>query len=159
MKLNGQSLPFKMVVTGFLFLQFIGFGVAILQVHDRTAFNIEKTILHYRGTEEESQKELFLPPDYRELLSVAHVHTMSQPLILFLVGFLFVFSSLKDGMKLFFILLSFGSCLLSNLSPWLLRYVSARTAIFFPLSSALMIGTFLFMAAFILYDLWREEED
>ncbi|MDO8461613.1 MAG: hypothetical protein Q7S98_02000 [Deltaproteobacteria bacterium] len=158
MKLNGQSVPFKVVVTCFLVLQLIGFGVAIVQIHDRTAFSVEKTILHYRGAESEAEKEMFLPQSYRSLLSVAHVHTMSQPLILFLIGLLFVFSSLKDGMKIFFVLLSFGSCLLSNLSPWLLRYVSAKTAIFFPLSSALMIGTFLFMAAFILYDLWREEE-
>ncbi|MBI1908717.1 MAG: hypothetical protein HYS22_00905 [Deltaproteobacteria bacterium] len=160
MKLNRQPLAVKVLISGFLFSLLVGFGISVFQIHDRTGFSVAKTVVHYRGVEGGSlDGELHLPPTYQTLLSVAHVHTMSQPVMFFLVGFLFVGTALSERLKIFFIVLLFGSSLLSNASPWLVRYLSVKTVVLFPLSASLMIGLFLLMSGVIFYDLWRSDDD
>ena len=88
------------------------------------------------------------------MLSVTHVHTLSQPMLFALLSFIFAFSSLREKTKATFITLFFAGSVLSNLSPWLVRYSSANFVYCFPLSQA-MIATCLFTMAFCsLKDLW-----
>lgn len=152
LSLSTFPVSLKVLATCFVLTLLLGYGVSLLQVYDRTHFEMAKTLLYYRGAE--GGEGVLVPPSFATLLSVAHVHTFSQPVMLFLLGLLFVFSRLSERQKVLFILLAFLGSVVSNAAPWLIRYGSPRMTILLPLSQLMLMGSFFVMSLVILYDLW-----
>lgn len=160
-RLNQLSPSLKIVITCFVVWIAVGFCVASLQIFARTGFRAEQAARHYHGGLTAEEREIHTPPTFETLLSVSHVHTFSQPVMLGLMGLLLALTYVSEAAKILLILLSFVGSLVSNATPWLIRYISPHWTFLLPLSNLLMMGTFFVMAGVILYDVWRnpEEED
>ncbi|MBI2340506.1 MAG: hypothetical protein HYU99_09120 [Deltaproteobacteria bacterium] len=146
--------PFRWLATCLILTLLTGYGVSLLQVFDRSHFDMMKTVAYYRGDESAGDEAIMLPQDYRTMLSVAHVHTFSQPFLFAFLGLIFAFSSAGRRTKIFFIVLSFAASLVSNATPWCLRYVSAKMVWLFPLSQFAILISIAVMAAVSLRELW-----
>lgn len=154
-RLSNLSVSIKTVISCYVGALFLGYFVALVQVYNRTQFDLAQTLLYYRGTESGGEDAGALTgPSFATLLSVSHVHTMSQPVMLALLGFIFALTYVSQKAKVIFILTAFLSSLVSNLAPWLIRYASRDMALLFPLSQMFLMMSFFIMAFVILYDVW-----
>lgn len=143
----------KALATCYLVTILLGYAVSLTQIYHRTTFNMHKAVTYYRG-EENNPEAMLLPQSFATLLSVAHVHTLSQPLLFFVLGLLFCFSLKTQKTKSLFIVLTFLGSILSNLSPWLLRYAHPIFVYLFPLSQIMIFVGLLYMSLVCLKELW-----
>lgn len=152
--LKTASFSIKTLITAFLVSLWIGYGVAILQVHSRTGLSREQTVVYFRGNEADPDS-LQVPQSYGSLVSVAHTHSFSQPLMLVLVGFIFALTGLSERTKATGIVLFFLSSLASSASPFLIRYAGAGWVWLLEVSGVVMMATFVVMSVAILKDVWK----
>lgn len=159
-RLGRSAFSIKVLVTCVVATLAVGYGVSLLQVHNRGAFDRERTILHFRGaeTEENGLNGIYVRQSDTTMISVAHVHTFSQPVTLGIMGLLFALTGLAEGTKVLWILLSFLGSLAMNAGPWLIRDVSLRFVILLYAAGVIMILSFLVMAAAVLYETWWKKE-
>lgn len=150
--------PFKWLATCLILTLLVGYGISLLQVFDRSHFDMIKTVMYYRGDEAAGEEAIILPQEYRTMLSIAHVHTLSQPFMFAFLGLIFAFSRVAGRAKSFFIVLSFAGSLASNLTPWLLRYVSPQMVYLFPLSQFAILISVTVMALVPLQELWFKKK-
>ncbi|MBI4412098.1 MAG: hypothetical protein HY541_06415, partial [Deltaproteobacteria bacterium] len=151
--------PLKVLATCLILTLLTGYGVSLLQVFDRSHFDMMKTILYYRGDGSIGDEAIMLPQNYRTMLSIAHVHTLSQPFMFAFFGLIFAFSRVPNRAKSFFIIMSFAGSLVSNATPWLLRYVSPKMVWLFPLSQLAIFFSIVVMATVSLWELWFKHSD
>lgn len=154
-KLSTLPLSLKVIATCFVLAVGIGYGVAMLQVFNRTGLEVGKTVIHYRGSPDDAT--MSVPQSYPTMLSITHVHSFSQPLVIGLVAFLFALTHLAERSKIFWTLVSFLGSLTSNAGPWLIRYGAPQFVSLLYFSGSAMILGFLVMAFFVLGDLWKGE--
>ncbi len=154
-RLSRQTLSVKVLITMFLVMIAIAHVVAILQVHSRTQFDREKTITYFRGNPDDPDS-LQLPQSYGAMITISHAHTFSQTMMIGLVGLLFALTSLGEKVKAGGIIAAFLSSLLSNGSPWLVRYAGPEWALLLEVSGAMLMASFATMLFFILRDLWSK---
>ncbi|MDO8520050.1 MAG: hypothetical protein Q7T11_07815 [Deltaproteobacteria bacterium] len=145
--------PLKVLATSLITTIWIGYGVALLQIFNRTTFNLANVILYYRG-DPADENAIHLPQSFASLVSVAHVHSLSQPMMLALIGLVFAFSTATNRTKNIFIIMAFAASLVSNAAPWLIRYVSPSAVFLLPLSQAGLAVSFLVMSVIPLSDMW-----
>jgi uncharacterized membrane protein len=151
--LSKCSQSLKILITCVVLTIGIGYSVSLLQVYNRGSFNIEKTVIHFRGGGDDPEG-IHLPQGNQMMISVAHVHTFSQPVVLALIGLLFALTVLSEGFKAVWILASFLGSLAMNASPWLIRDVSPRFVYLLSVGGGVMILSFMGMAFFILKEVW-----
>lgn len=156
-RLSSCSLSLKILITCLVLTLAVGYAVSLLQAYNRGSFDLKKTALHFRGSESENS-EIYVPQSDTTMISVAHVHTFSQPVVLGVMGLLFVLTGIGEGLKVFWILLSFLSSLLMNAGPWLVRDVSPHFVSLLYFSGAGMVASFFVMAAGVLYEVWIRKE-
>lgn len=147
-------MSLKTLVTCFILTILMGYVIALVQVYDRTHFDLSRAILFYRGAETGDEAGIFLPQSFRTLLSVAHVHSFSQPLMFAMLGLVFIFTRASEKLKILFTLLLFAGSITSNITPWLVRYFSPRMAVLLPLSQFAMITGFMVMSAWSIIEMW-----
>ena len=92
--LTTLPIPAKVLITCFVMAIGVGYSISILQVRARTHLNRQETVRHFRGSDE--QPEIYLPQSSGTMISVAHVHSFSQPVVLALLSFLFLFTNLSE---------------------------------------------------------------
>ncbi|GEM_PF-1683193 len=153
-QLSSLPLSLKILVTCFVCTLILGYGVALLQVYDRTHFDVARILLYYRGAETGEAIGMILPPSFSTLLAATHAHTLSQPVMYLALGLVFVFSHLSEKKKSSLVLMLFIGSVLSNSAPWLIRYVSAKMLFVLHLSQGLMMVSFFTMSFVILWDVW-----
>jgi len=135
-----------------------GYAVAILQVYSRSHFDMQKTVQYYRGDESGDPDNVLLPQNFTTILSVTHVHTLSQPLMFGAIALIFAFSAMNEKRKAFWIITFFLGSFLSNLSPWLVRYVSAQWVYLFPTSQIMIASGILTMSLSSLKEMWCRKQ-
>lgn len=148
---NLSSLPLSLKTLGICLIItiMIGYGIGLVQIYARTTYNMKKAVIHYRGDEKNEDEFNINPPQsFQTMLSIAHVHTLSQPLMLGFMALVFCFSRKKEKTKAIFIILSFLGIILSNSAPWLTRYQAASFIYLFPFSQ-LMIFMSLIVMSFV----------
>jgi len=151
-RLRTAPLYLKILTTAFLVALTFGYGISLFQIRTRTGFGSEGAIRHYRGSD--TEEGIFVPQSTGTMVSVAHVHSLSQPVVVGLVGFLFLFTGVSEGWKIFWVLVPFAGSLFSNLSPWLIRDVSSQFVSLLYLSGLSMFLGFLVMASTVLRETW-----
>lgn len=158
-KLGSLSLSLKILCIAYIFTLLAGYGVSILQIYERSHFDMKRVVLYYRGETPTSDGEpqVMLPQSYATMLSVAHVHTLSQPMMFALLSLIFAFTGFAERTKAIFIAVFFAGSFISNLSPWLVRYAPAGLVVLLPLSQ-LMIGVCMLTMSFSsLKALWSRQ--
>lgn len=151
--LSRAAPSLKVLMTCFIVALSVGYGVALLQIHDRSDFKMEKAATHFRGVPGDPEG-LSLPQTDATMISIAHVHSFAQPALLGLMGLMFAFTGLSERKKIFWILLSFFGSLATNMSPWLIRDVSPRFVYMLSASGFSMFLSFAVMAGVVLFELW-----
>ena len=121
-----------LIITNFLFMYKIGFTPS--SVTD-----------YYLGNPDIFRE----PKSYGSLVEETHFHLFAMGIILMTLNHLMLFSNLKNGYKIWIIVISFTSCLLDIGSSWLVRYVSSSFSIV-KVSSMIVEQIFLVLLIFII---------
>ncbi len=157
-RLCRAPLSLKILVTCLVLSFGIGYGVALGQVYLQGSFDVQKTIGHFRG-DDSGEDELKVRQSDATMVAVAHVHTFSQPILLFLRGVFFLLTGLSERAKGFWIILSFVGSLAMNAGPWLIRDVSPHFVHLLSLSGGAMALCYSVMSVSILRETWWKKED
>ncbi len=153
-KLGNFSFSAKTLATCLIVTLLIGYAVSLFQIYDRSHFSLKETIQYYRG-DERGDDSLLLPQSFATMLSVAHVHTFSQPFIFGSIGLIFIFSSLTEKKKALVIILGFLGSLISNATPWLIRYAGTGAVVLYPLSQLVIAISLITMSFISLKEMWK----
>lgn len=150
----GRARPSLKILVTCLVLSFgLAYSVAFVQVSLQGSFDAKKTIEHFRG-DDSGEDELKVRQSDATMVAVAHVHTFGQPMILFVMGGLFLLTGLPERAKGFWIILSFTGSAMMNAAPWLIRDVSPRFVHLLSVSGVLLALCYLVMAFSILKETW-----
>ncbi|MBI4374766.1 MAG: hypothetical protein HY542_07795 [Deltaproteobacteria bacterium] len=152
--LTTLPLSAKVLITCFVMAIGVGYSISILQVRARTRLDRQETIRHFRGSE--GHPGIYLPQSSGTIISVAHVHSFSQPVVLALLSFLLLFTGLSELSKTIWILISFLGSLMNILSPWLIRDLSPHAVYLLYLSGGALLVSFLVMALSIIHETWKK---
>lgn len=159
-RLSQANLSLKVLVTCCVLGLAVGYCVSVLQIYNRSHFKKEDAIEHYRGSLEnkgENKGEndgVMVPQSDTYMISIAHVHTFSQPAVLGMMGLMLVFTGMAEGGKAFWIVLSFAGSFAKNASPWLVRDVSPDFITLMYCGGGAMFLSFAVMAFVILKEVW-----
>jgi len=150
-------VPLKVLCTFFIMTILMGYMISIIQIYDRTQFNMEKTKTHYRGSDTEEEATIHVPQSFRTMLSITHVHSLSQPLMFALMGLILVFSFIPNKAKTLLISMAFSGSILSNSTSWLIKYGAGWLVWLFPISQVMIAISLLFTSIICLYEMWTKE--
>lgn len=158
MKLNQHYLSElsraqRYFVGSFVIVLTIGYFSGLLFVGSTTNGNAQGISEQYIGNEaDESADIMKFKKSDQDMYRIIHSHILSFSMIFFLIGILFHGTRLSDRWKTFFsvepfvsTVLTFGSLLLVWRGFFVFTYVAM-------LSGFLMTGSFVVMAAVVLYD-------
>ena len=129
----------KLVV--FFFLLYISaFWVTslLLFVH-KMGFSYTSVVEHYLG----SESRYLQARSYQGLLEISHFHLFSMGILMLTLTHLILFVPLTQSTKFIFIVTSFSSAFLEELSGWLVRYLH-------PCFAWLKLGSFVVLQLSIL---------
>jgi hypothetical protein len=141
---------FKWAITLYLLLTCLGFGVAALISRDRYDWDHDKTVVFYRGNEE----QMAYPKTYGELIQTAHVHSFTMPLVFLMIWLGLSALPLRRGFQITVMLGGALAILLYNGAPFFVRYLSASYVWLFTIGG---VGLFIFYylpALLILWEIW-----
>ncbi|MBI2083864.1 MAG: hypothetical protein HYT76_09920 [Deltaproteobacteria bacterium] len=153
-RLSALPISVKILITCFVMAIGVGYSISILQVRARTHLDRGETVRHFRGSEQ--NPEVYLPQSTGTMVAIAHVHSFSQPVVVGLLAFLFLFTPLSEGYKTSWILISFAGSLTNILSPWFIRDISPHAVYLLYLSGGAMLVSFLVMALSIIHETWKK---
>lgn len=143
-KLKTLSPSRKALIFFFLICLLLGYFIAILKIHSTTNFDISEAILKYKGAED--PELMAFPKTYKEILQLTHSHVFSVPMIYFLLGLIFLGTTLKEKTKVIFISILFSSFLLEYISLWLFWRFSENFVYLTAFSHILSTPCFLYMS-------------
>jgi hypothetical protein len=151
----------KILISTFLASMLVAIGVAELNNYDKVWRARDGVVQRY-GPEKEVDPDAPLQPGdlvarmntFSTLLDVTHPHVFEIPLVLFVLAHFLMRCRTPEWLKLGSYLASFLGALFFIASPWLVRYVSPRGAVFFHLGSALIGLSALVMIVVPLWEMW-----
>jgi hypothetical protein len=154
----------RILITGFLLSMLVAIGVAELNNYDKV-WRTKNGVVQRYGPEVEADPDAPLQPGdlvarmntFSTLLDVTHPHAFEIPLVLFVLAHFLMRCRTPEWLKLASYLASSAGALFFIGSPWLVRYVTPRGAVFFHLGSALIGLSALVMIVVPLWDMWRPE--
>jgi hypothetical protein len=114
-----QNQPLMRLTLGLALLLLAGFWFTNLALYF-AHMNLDPASVaaYYRGSEAE-----FMPPrSAQSMLEVTHMHLPMFALVLLLLTHLLIFAPMRNGPKTAFIVIAFGSALLSEAAGWMTRF-------------------------------------
>ena len=93
---------------------------------------------------------------YRKLLEVTHFHLFTMPVVLLIVGHLFLATGLGDRAKLAWIASASASVALHLFTPWLVRYAGGGVAFLHALSGLALTVTMTVLTLVPVVTMWRK---
>ncbi|KAF0232619.1 MAG: hypothetical protein FD167_4724, partial [bacterium] len=167
----------KILITIFLLVMFISFGVAELNVYEKVGRIHNGVVLRY-GPDPEltatltdpktdpvpESDVLSLPLEgeivarmntFSTLLDITHPHVFEIPLVLFVLAHFLMRTRAPEWLKLTTYLGSFGGCVAFLAAPWLVRYISTSLSNLLYIGATTMGLTVIIMIVVPLVDMWR----
>jgi len=92
------------------------------------------------------------------LIQTSHTHLFSQTLIAGLLGLIFLFASVREGLKAAIIALPFVGTLLDIGGMWLTRFLSPALSFLVIAGGTLFALGYVLIAALSMHDLWLRRE-
>ena len=140
----------RLLYTLFIITLFAGFLFTIYWAHSTTGLSYSGIAKHYLGSDETFGE----PKSFRELAETTHFHFFTMPVVFLILCHVFYLTMAGQGLKMAMTILAFGGFAIDLASPWLILYVSPHFALVMLLGDVLMLGTFLVMAGWPLYEMW-----
>lgn len=175
--LSRSDLNTKILITIFLLVMLISFGVAELNVYDKVGRIHNGVVLRYGAdpelTTKPTEPTTTLPPEpdvlamplegeivarmntFSILLDITHPHIFEIPLVLFVLAHFLMRTRVSEWIKLMTYLGSFGGCVTFLATPWLVRYVSIKTANLLYVGAVAMGLSVVIMVIIPLVDMWK----
>ncbi|MBI4851920.1 MAG: hypothetical protein HY819_09005 [Acidobacteria bacterium] len=175
----------KILITIFLLVMLVSFGVAELNVYDKVGKIKNGVALRY-GPDPElttspennlQSPEPSLPSNlapteentplplegelvarmntFSTLLDITHPHVFEIPLVLFVLAHFLMRTRAPEFFKLITYAGSFGGCVAFLATPWLVRYLSTSLSNLLYIGAILMGLTVIIMVVVPLIDMWR----
>src|SRR5262245_8307209 len=147
-----QNQPLMRLTLGLALLLLAGFWVTNLALyHQHMTLAPASVVDYYRGDEAQ-----FMPPrSAQSMLEVTHMHLPMFALVLLLLTHLLIFAPIRFALRVAFILVAFGSALLSEAAGWMTRFwhqgfavIKVAMFVVFQVSlSGLILGLAVFLLA------------
>jgi hypothetical protein len=114
-----QNQPLMRLTLSLALLLLAGFWCTNLALYfSKMTFDPASVVTYYRGNDAQ-----FIPArSAASLLEVTHMHLPMFALVLLLLTHLLIFAPMRGGMKVAFIVIAFGSALLSEAAGWMTRF-------------------------------------
>ncbi len=148
-RLKEAPLSVKWLISSFLVLMLVGYGIALANAYDKTQFTPQGTAEHFRG-----DGEWTYPATPSEIIEVAHAHGFSVPLMFFTVGLLFCFTGMRESKKTFWLVLPFAGMLVDHVAPWLILYAGEGWVWSMGIGHGILGVSFLVFVTAIYRELW-----
>ena len=98
---------------------------------------------------------LVVAVSFRKLLEVTHFHLFTMPVVLLIVGHLFLATGLGERAKITWIAAASAAVALHLATPWLVHYAGGGLAALHALSGAALVVTMTFLAGYPVLAMWR----
>src|SRR5262252_11169938 len=105
--------------------------------------------------EEQGRPPIVVPMTYRKLLEVTHFHLFTMPVVLLIIGHLFLATGMGDRAKLGWLIAAAASVAAHIATPWIVRYGGGGLAFLHAITG---IGLTLTMSVLTIYPvvaMWR----
>ena len=171
----------RILYTAFCLLTLAGIGSSALYYGDLVGGRLEGVRRYYAGEERAASAPppasdkpgagpaveipdepgaagtpLVVAVTYRKLLEVTHFHLFTMPVVLLIVGHLFLATGLGDRAKLAWIASASASVALHLFTPWLVRYAGGGVAFLHALSGLALTVTMTVLTLVPVVTMWRK---
>jgi len=150
---RGSRLPAqgRLLYASFLGFTLLGFGTALALYWD--GLGLLRAAEHYLGNADNPDAtEIIIEKSPRELLEVTHFHLFTMPVVLLVVGHLFMLA--RGGpWKRHVVAVAVIFTLLHVLGPWVVRFGGAAWAWVMPVTAVPFVLSYLVMALWPLPEL------
>lgn len=102
-----------------------------------------------------SRPPIIVAVTYRKLLEVTHFHLFTMPVVLLIVGHLFLATGLGDRTKVVWIVAGSASVFAHLATPWAVRYLGGGLAWLHALSGAALTVTMTVLTMYPLFAMWK----
>lgn len=133
----------RLLIACFIVALVLGYGVALLKAAQKSELSTDAVVRQYRG--DKDPEAMAFPKTYEEILQNTHAHALSIPIVYFLLGALFLGTSLESGTKKFGIAALFSGYALEFTGLWGLRYVHENCVYLVFLAHAVSGPAYLYM--------------
>jgi hypothetical protein len=106
---------------------------------------------------ERARPPLVVAVTYRKLLEVTHFHLFTMPVVLLIIGHLFLATGLSDRWKLAWILAGSASVGAHLATPWVVRYLGGGLAILHAVTGLGLTVTMTVLTLYPVLAMWRGE--
>jgi hypothetical protein len=105
--------------------------------------------------DEAGHPPIVVPMTYRKLLEVTHFHLFTMPVVLLIIGHLFLATSLGDRAKLLWLVGASCSVAAHLATPWIGRYAGGRLAFLHAISGTALTLTMSVLTIYPVLAMWR----
>jgi hypothetical protein len=171
----------KILYTAFCALTLVGLVSSALYYAELSGTSLDGVTRYYRGTDGEARStdpvatpptgagpEIDLPADpletqapivvavsFRKLLEVTHFHLFTMPVVLLIVGHLFLGTALSDRRKFLWIAGASVATTMHLATPWLVKYLGAPVALFHAVSGVALVVTMSVLTLYPVVVMWK----
>jgi hypothetical protein len=104
---------------------------------------------------EQPAQPIIVAVSYRKLLEVTHFHLFTMPVVLLIVGHLFLATGLRDRAKLAWLIAGCTSVFLHLATPWVVRYAGGGMAWLHALSGMALTVSMSVLTLYPMFSMWR----
>jgi hypothetical protein len=104
---------------------------------------------------EEGHQPIVVAVTYRKLLEVTHFHLFTMPVVLLIVGHLFIATGLGERTKLAWLVAASASVTTHLATPWVVRYLGGGLALLHALTGGALTVTMSVLTLYPVISMWR----
>lgn len=108
--------------------------------------------------DEAARRPIVVPMTYRKLLEVTHFHLFTMPVVLLIVGHLFLATGLGDRAKLAWLIAASASVAAHLATPWIVRYGGGRLAFLHAITGIGLTLTMSVLTVYPIVAMWRGKQ-
>jgi hypothetical protein len=108
-----------------------------------------------KGEQDERGRPIVVPMTYRKLLEVTHFHLFTMPVVLLIIGHLFLATGLGDRAKLGWLVAAAASVTAHLATPWVVRYGGGGLAFLHAITGTALTLTMAVLTVYPVAAMWR----
>ena len=105
--------------------------------------------------DEPARRPIVVPMTYRKLLEVTHFHLFTMPVVLLIIGHLFLATGLGDRAKLRWLIAASASVAAHLATPWVVRYGGGGLAFLHAITGTSLTLTMAVLTVYPIVAMWR----
>jgi hypothetical protein len=150
-----MNIGSKVLYSAFLGFVLLGFVSSLALYYDSLGLDLTSHAEHYLGNEADTESmEILLAKPVRELLEVSHFHLFTMPVLLLILGHLFLLA--RGGIwRMWVLLLAILSTAAHVAGPWAIHFGGPGWSWLMAASGLPFVGSYMLMGGWSFVDMWR----